>query len=43
MAEDLTDYMKEVGIRVNICIPTLIRWSVPRSSVICDWMYLMCW
>lgn len=43
MAEDLTDYMREVGIRVRICTPMWIRWSVPRLSGICVWMYSMCW
>ena len=43
MAEDLTDYMREVGIRVSTCIPTLTRWSGRRSSGICVWMCSTCW
>ena len=35
MAEDLTDYMREVGIRVNICILMWIHWNVQRLSAIC--------
>ena len=35
MAEDLTDYMREVGIRVNICIRMWIHWNVQRLFVIC--------
>ena len=33
MAEDLTDYMKEVGIRVKYYIPILIHWNVRKSYV----------
>ncbi len=43
MAEDLTDYMKEVGIRVKYLhsdIDTLERAQIIR---ICVWMCLMCW
>lgn len=43
MAEDLTDYMREVGIRVKYLhsdIDTLERAEIIR---ICAWMYLMCW
>ena len=27
MSEDLTDYLKEIGIKVNICIPKLKHWN----------------
>ena len=43
MAEDLTDYMRELGIRVHIFIRILIRWNGQRSCGICVWMYLMFW
>ena len=43
MAEDLTDYMRDVGIRVNISTRILTLWNGQRSSGICGWMCLMCW
>ena len=43
MAEDLTDYMREVGIRVNISIRMLTPWSGRRSSGTCVWMCSTCW
>ena len=43
MAEDLTDYMRDVGIRVNTCTRTSTPWSGPRSSGTCEWTCSTCW
>ena len=43
MAEDLTDYFSDHGIKVRYLIPTSIRWSGWKSSVTCGWENLMCW
>lgn len=36
MSEDLTDYLKELQIKLNICILTLKHWSERKLCVILD-------
>ena len=43
MAEDLTEYMREVGIRVKYLHSDIDTLEGQRLSGICGWMYLMCW
>jgi excinuclease ABC subunit B len=42
MAEDLTEYMHEQGVRVRYCTPTSTRWSGSRSSATCAWASSTC-
>ena len=37
MAEQLTDYLSDNGVRCAICILTWTRWSAWRSSATCAW------
>lgn len=43
MAEDLTDYLNDHGVRSVIYILTLIQWNELRSFEIYVWVSLMCW
>ncbi len=43
MAEDLTDFLTEHGVKVRYLYSTSIRWSGSKSFVICGWAPSMCW
>jgi hypothetical protein len=43
MAEDLTDYLADNGIRCATCTRTSTPWSASRSSATCAWASSTCW